>query len=128
MLLAEGLQMAGALVRFRVLSRMRVSARGLGRKMLHWYAACMGHSVRLRPGSLQSGSTCVGGPSVPQHVRTFVQGVSGNGKYFKYLTPIGALWRFATAWGRKGRFYAPDGKAVLKKGGVSPGKLKEPLL
>ena len=34
-----------------------------------------------------------------------LQGVKGNGTYFKYLTPLGALWRFATAWQRRGRFY-----------------------
>lgn len=35
-----------------------------------------------------------------------MRGVSGSGKYFKFLTPLGALWRFATAYSRRGRFYA----------------------
>lgn len=33
-----------------------------------------------------------------------IRGVKGNGAYFKYLTPWGALWRFATASRRRGRF------------------------
>ena len=36
------------------------------------------------------------------------RGVSGNGAYIKFLTLPGALWRFATAHRRRGRFVPED--------------------
>ncbi|EIE25018.1 NAD(P)-binding protein [Coccomyxa subellipsoidea C-169] len=33
-----------------------------------------------------------------------MRGVRGSGKYFKFLTTRGVIWRFLTAKGRKGRF------------------------
>ncbi len=52
-----------------------------------------------------------------------LQGVKGNGTYFKYLTPLGALWRFATAWRRRGRFYPTKADTARSTAGA-----QEPLL
>lgn len=40
-----------------------------------------------------------------------MRGVSGNGKYFRYLTPLSALYKLMTGWrSRRGRFYSEDVK------------------
>lgn len=37
-----------------------------------------------------------------------MRGIKGNGRYFRYLTPLSAIWKLATRWrSSKGRFY-PD--------------------
>jgi len=37
-----------------------------------------------------------------------IRGVRGTGSYIKFLTTPGAMWRFATAWSRKNRFFDPN--------------------
>ena len=45
-----------------------------------------------------------------------MRGVSGGGKYFKFLTTLGVMYRFATAASRKNRFFDVDAaRAAAKK-------------
>ena len=44
-----------------------------------------------------------------------MRGVSGGGKYFKFLTTLGVMYRFATAASRKNRFFDVDAARVAAK-------------
>jgi NAD(P)-dependent dehydrogenase (short-subunit alcohol dehydrogenase family) len=47
---------------------------------------------------------------VPKLIEAYTQGERGTQAYIRYLTPLGAMWRFATAPFRKHRFFDKDGK------------------
>ena len=51
-------------------------------------------------------------PPLTAHCAPPGRAASGSGRYIKFLTAVGAAWRFATFFRRKNRFF--DAQGVLK--------------